>query len=386
LAQGQLQGSKQHHIGGIQTSLQLTKQLLQEMPLERPSSHRHLGASVAEVSKLPTLLERCSRTNMAARAFLKGSQADSLSTRSAFENRKNLAKRCVWDATPSVKSVCQGEDLVKCIQHLKINNEAEKGLSLTEVCRISMRTRELLARQLQWLDSAMAELHVQAETAGCVTRAEFVSVLRSFIGDVLDDEDLHMLFERLDGENKGYLILQLSEGEREKAEELKRMKKAATAVTKVNRAISAMAQPQLCSSSALTEGVESHTEGIESRTDHIHGPSAQRGSGKIESPCLQPQHPEEIEQEEVELELRRDDFVSLEDVELQELEHRLEKLRSAKAERMRARRKRELQVEIEALERELAAKTPKGLTPHASTSSSDRPSHVSFALPTTLSS
>merc|ERR1739848_964624 len=102
----------------------------------------------------------------------------------AKETRSNTSisafssKGCVWHGTPSAKSVCNGEELLRQIQHLKVNNEADQGRSLTEVCRISMRTRDLLDRMLQWLDSAMAEFHVQASHVGRVTEDEFIRVLR----------------------------------------------------------------------------------------------------------------------------------------------------------------------------------------------------------------
>jgi hypothetical protein len=295
------------------------------------------------------------------------------------------AKACVWDATPNETSICKSEDLLKHIHHLKVNNEAEKGLSLTEVCRISMRTRDLLARQLQWLDSAMAELHVQAKTTGRVTKEEFVGVLRTFTGDVLDDDDLQNLFTRLDGENKGYVILHLTETERKKADELKSMKKATNKLINVQRAISGMEQPaqrQLHSSSAQPE----HPSQIEKPTaDCSPRPPAQ---SKEEQASNCEAHRDDLVSPstaraivDIALTSLKEPDVSMgEDQELRDLEQRLEDLRSAKAERMRRRRKRELQAEIDALQRELEARTPKAITPRTS-SPSRRPVTVSFALP-----
>merc|ERR1719420_1058391 len=79
----------------------------------------------------------------------------------------------------------------------------------------------------------------------------------------------------------------------------KRMKKAANAVISVKRAISAMAQPQLHNPSAETKGL-TQNEGLTAQT---------QDSVQTESPHLQSQHPAQIEQGQVELELFREDMV-----------------------------------------------------------------------------
>lgn len=342
--------------------------------MTRARSDKRLGQYTGEFFKLPTLLG--SRTNgRNSHAFLsnKGSAENDSGTRGEQLWRKassSAQKGCVWDPSRSEKSVCRGEDLLKHIHHIKVNNEAEKGLSLTEVCRISMRTRDFLAHSLQWLDPAMAQLQLTADASGRVTDEEFVEILRPFTEGVLDASERHLLFSRLDGENKGFVMLELTESEHKKYEELKRMVpiREEAELASNNEVIS----NQVVAAPVMEEAVQAPLAEKEIRrgqmvaSDVAEAPNA--SSTALRSDPILPVH-------EAEAMIENDE-------ELRELECRLEELRSMQAERLRQRRKRELEAEIEKVQRELAAKTPKAsLTPHATESASK----VTFALPSTLS-
>jgi len=284
--------------------------------------------------------------------------------------------------------MCNGEDLLKHIHHIKVYNESEKGLSLTDVCRISMRTRDLLDRSVQWLDSAMAELHLQAKTAGRVTDEEFINVLRPFTEGVLSAEERHTLFTRLDGENKGYVSLDLTEAEYRKVEELKSMRKTADVVTKVNHAISAIKHKATTHQTPKTAIDDTALSNVDLPKEFKLSPSTVEPSTDVEN----------IEASINTMELAKDSEVAsstakltndsqadfADDAELQELECRLQELRKAQSDRLRRRRKRELQAEIEALQRELEAKTPKASTPQSTCTTSKVQRSVSFSLPSTL--
>lgn len=347
------------------------------MPTNIGGSNRRLGQYTGEVFKLPTLLG--SRTNgRNSHAFLsdKGSTEDD-STRGPEKKLTGSApaqKGCVWDATRNEKSLCKGQDLLKHIHHIKINHEAEKGLSLTEVCRISMRTREFLADSLQWLDSAMAHLQLRANSLGRVTEQEFIEILRPFTEGVLSLQERQLLFSRLDGENKGFVKLELTQSEHKKYEELQkeRDRKDVKRVISAMRSQPSQAADAMCSQHAQMEPIKE--DGAEeapkppAHEDQVVAtsvPEAQRESEVFSSRVDLPANPEAM---------------FADDAELQELEGRLQELRSMQAERLRKRRKRELEAEIEALQQELEAKTPKAPTPHSAESSSK----VSFALPSAL--
>jgi len=361
-------------------TLQLNKQLLREMPSAK--ANRRLGLTVEDMVKLPTLLG--SRMNSAkSLEIVRGYAADS--KRTAVAPSKGVAhgqKGCVWDAMPSNKSLCKGEDLQRHIHHLKVSTEAAKGLSLTDVCRISMRTRDLLAHRLQWSEiSAMAELHLQAKTKGQVTEDEFVSVLRPFTEDVLDDDERKTLFKRLDGEKRGYVTLQLTEAEHRKCEELTQMRKGALKATNVSHAISGTMHPY---------SVDAHKGNPRMQPQAFLPVEI---AEELQTPVsVTPQMQDNFRQTPAEhivsssgTNLENGSEVVIEsDEELQQLEHRLEELRAAQAARLRRRRKRDLEAEIGALQRELEAKTPTAKTPHASESPQDTKSRVSFALPETL--
>merc|ERR1711904_169692 len=175
--------------------------------------------------------------------------------------------------------------------HLKVNKEAEKGLSLTEVCRISMRTRNLLSGRLRWLDSAMAELHLQAGNSrtGRIMEEEFISVLRPFTGGVLDSNERRCLFKRLDGENKGFITLQLTDSEHKKCEELKTLKKSVESVASVKHVISAM-KLQSANASDHCANLQQQPESNEDS----RMPAMRSQSADASSPFVKPQQlPEE---------------------------------------------------------------------------------------------
>jgi len=245
--------------------------------------------------------------------------------------------------------------------------------------------------------------------------------LRPFTEVVLDDDERKTLFKMLDGENKGYVTVQLTENEHQKCEELKRMRKPRTELmeelrAKVNSAIPRMrhhqpndaangsphAQPQQpLPFDPIMEEPASPVLGFPQMQDE----HSLQGDEELQE--LQPQDEHPLQGEEELQELERPDEHSLQghpasasitdpeqelqtitkelgnaagDEELQELERRLDELRAQQAARLRRRRKRELEAEIEALQRELDAKTPTAKTPHASGTKSK----VSFALPATL--
>jgi len=304
-----------------------------------------------------------------------------------FKGSVPAQKGCIWDATRNEKSLCKGEDLLKHIHHIKVNNEAEKGLSLTEVCRISMRTREFLAESLQWLDSAMAHLQLRASSLGRVTEQEFIEILRPFTEGVLSLQERQLLFSRLDGENKGFVKLELTESEHKKYEELQRE----SSRKDVKRVISAMrSQPSqaadaVCSQPAQMKPIKEHSAEEAPKTpaheDQMVASSAPEAHKDLKDASCDPEAPKESEVSSSREDLSANpEAMFADDAELQELEGRLQELRSMQAERLRQRRKRELQAEIEAVQRELEAKTPKATTPYAAES----PSKVSFALPSTL--
>jgi hypothetical protein len=377
--------------------LQLNKQLLEEMAHARDGQHaRRLGQYTGEVFKLPTLLG--SRTNgRSAHAFVSNKESvqnDSL-TRGEQAPRQgpvSVQKGCVWDASRNAKSLCTGEDLLKHIHHIKVNSESEKGLSLTEVCRISMRTRDFLARSLQWLDSAMAHLQLKANALGRVTESEFVEILGPFTEGVMDLKERHLLFSRLDGENKGSVKLELTESERNKYEELKGASKSVESVMKMNQVISAMQAEAVNAMGPAAKASQQHqmapmSEEAEQQQSANTQVSAEPITEEMVASCINYAPDVSSTSREVDCTQEAEAMNMDDDEELRDLERRLEELRSMQAARLRQRRKRELEAEIEALQRELEAKTPKARTPHAASSphASSATSKVSFALPSALS-
>eukprot|EP00746_Dinoflagellata_sp_MGD_P125838 gnl/MRDRNA2_/MRDRNA2_60715_c0_seq1.p1 gnl/MRDRNA2_/MRDRNA2_60715_c0~~gnl/MRDRNA2_/MRDRNA2_60715_c0_seq1.p1 ORF type:complete len:373 (-),score=94.29 gnl/MRDRNA2_/MRDRNA2_60715_c0_seq1:205-1323(-) len=358
-------------------------------------SNRRLGQYTGEVFALPTLLG--SRTN----GRNSHAEDDAIIKFKGPEKKPKGSvpsqKGCVWDAARNEKSICKGQDLLKHIHHIKVNNESEKGLSLTEVCRISMRTREFLAESLQWLDSAMAQLQLGANASGRVTRQEFVEILNPFTEGVLSLQERHLLFMRLDGENKGYVNLELTESEHKKYEELKRKSsgKAAQRVSEMNHAPSAM-RSQQPSQPADALGSQNIRMDLIEEQSAVEVPNNQAHEDQVVASSVPEAHKDQEGSsnaeppKESEVSASPVDFTAspeamfADDAELMELEGRLQELRSMQAERVRRRRKRELEAEIAALQRELEAKTPKARSPHAAESSCSSTSKVSFALPSTL--
>jgi len=372
--------------------------------------NKRLGQYTEDVFKLPTLLgSRTSGRNSPAFLSNKGFTEDD--SRRGLEKKLKgsvpAQKGCVWDATRNEKSLCKGQDLLKHIHHIKVNNEAEKGLSLTEVCRISMRTREFLAESLQWLDSAMAKLQLKAtalgrvNALGGVTEQEFVEILCPFTEGVLSLQERRLLFARLDGENKGFVKLELTESEHKKYEELKRQsdRKAVERVTM--RSQPPQPADAMCSQHTQMESIEefnaeealesqAHEDQMESSTvsdehnDQVAStvPEEHEDQMVASGPLVAPKQ-SEVPSSRVDLPANPEAMLT-DDAELQELQGRLQELRSMQAERLRRRRKRELEAEIEALQRELEAKTPKASTPGAAESLRSSTSKVSFALPSTL--